>query len=533
MPGWVQIRRGHIKFHVLLIGLLAFSLAGTTAILTGVALSKQNDSLTESILQSNFEGARNLNVAMDTLIDLMLRDLGSAAKVIGGQGGPLERQAEYVGAMLGGRRMFSGAILADPAGILCAVTPGLKMRTGKGEAAAEPAVRRAVEQQGPFVSEPFTAADGHRSVLLSHPLIGDEGMRLGIIGGVIDLEERNVFSDLFEHASKSKNGTYVYLVDGGGQVLLNPDAGRGDEVIAPEVLRRTFPNGAVRYASVRNIEGTEVLAGYLVIPKVGWGIVYQSPAKVVDEAQGMLIKAQLAWMLPLFALMLLLSLWVTRKLAAPFESLTAVARQISAGRRMVDPPFTRHWNYEAHHLAQAMTWAVGALQHRADRMSEQARTDPLTGLANRACLEERVAEDAAGNHLYSLLVLDIDHFKSVNDVYGHQMGDEALVHLARILNLEAGEENLAFRYGGEEFVVLLPGKGLEEGLHLAERIRSRMECSVSPTGNPITVSIGAAACPRHGQIFGEVFERADQALYHAKRNGRNRTAAAEELVHVG
>ncbi|AEI44805.1 sensor domain-containing diguanylate cyclase [Paenibacillus mucilaginosus] len=531
MPGWIPKRLGLIKFQVLLTGLLAFSLAGTTAVLTGVALTKQNDSMTDSILQSNFEGARNLNVSMNKLLDLMMRELGAAAKFIGGQEGPLEQQAGYVNEMLGGRRFFAGAVLLDAKGVVRASTPGLPMQAG--EALDEQVVEMALALPRPFVSGAFIAPNGHCAVLVSHPVMNRDGQRLGIVAGIIDLDERNVFSDFFEHASRSKNGTYAYLVNERGQVMLNPDDRRSGELIAPEVLRQTFPNEDIRYAAVRNTEGREVLAGYLTIPKIGWGIVFQSPAEVVDEALGVLIKAQLAWILPLFVLMLLVSLGIARKLAAPFAALTAAARQISAGERMVDPPFTRHWNYEAHHLAKAMMWAVGALQHQADRMSEQARTDGLTGLANRVCLEERVADMETGNQPYALLVLDIDHFKSVNDVYGHQTGDEALVHLARMISLEAGGESFAFRFGGEEFVVLLPGGGLEDGLDLAERIRSRMEHTVSPTGRPITVSIGAAACPRHGETFGEVFERADQALYQAKRSGRNRTAAAEELLPVG
>src|SRR3569832_1653180 len=123
------------------------------------------------------------------------------------------------------------------------------------------------------------------------------------------------------------------------------------------------------------------------------------------------MKAQLAWTIPLEAAFLLLCLWIGHRLASPFIQLTAMARQIAEGKRIEHPPLQNHWNYEAHHLAGAMMKAVQGLQTQADEMSLQARTDNLTGLANRTGLEEWLLERQPAQVGFTLLVIDIDHFK--------------------------------------------------------------------------------------------------------------------------
>lgn len=521
----IRNKCGKIRFNFVIIGLLALSLIGSTAILTIVALKSQNDSLTRSTLQSNFEGARNLNVTMNERIRLMHRSLGATAKFIMERDGSVGQNSDYLKAMMAGQS-FNLVVIVDEAGVIHSSVPdsdGLM-----GQLLADPAAIRALEVKKPFISEPYVASTGRSVILISQPMFDGQGQYRGFVGGFIYLQEVNVFTDIFSHAIRSENGTYAYVVDRSGDLLYNPDNKRIGEVLDAGEIKRKLQNGTGRGHSVISPEGRVYLAGYLAMPKIGWGIVYQSPETVLHNAMKELVKSQLVLIIPMFGLLLIISLWIARRLTAPFAVLTATARRIASGERINDPPFTSHWNYEAHHLARAMMRAVGGLQHHADKMTEQARTDKLTGLANRASLEDRVAEWITEGKSFSLLVLDIDHFKAVNDTYGHRTGDETLLHLARILETETRKEDMCCRFGGEEFIVLLPMQSLKVGWDIAERIRSRTEDSVSPTGNPITVSIGLASYPDHGEDFNKVFERADQALYNAKRNGRNLTVNADD-----
>ena len=169
---------------------------------------------------------------------------------------------------------------------------------------------------------------------------------------------------------------------------------------------------------------------------------------------------------------------------------------------------------------------------------QRSNTDALTGLANRRSLEEffRSAQIAAmetGEPL-SVLMIDIDHFKKFNDNYGHQVGDQVLRLVAKVLHENVRDVDLAARYGGEELIAVLPGANLVACTEVAERIRRRISearLTRRATGQEIasvTVSIGVAQF-RLAESAEATIERCDRALYQAKRTGRNRTVTESDL----
>lgn len=168
------------------------------------------------------------------------------------------------------------------------------------------------------------------------------------------------------------------------------------------------------------------------------------------------------------------------------------------------------------------------LQSMSDQFRHLSRTDRLTGLNNRGYWEEELKREYVRHRRYgssaSLVIFDIDHFKKVSDTYGHQAGDTVIQSLAKIVSEQIRDTDIAGRYGGEEFVVLLPDVDAAGGRVFAERLRGVVErLQISHEGQviPFTVSLGVAdlsePCHDHQQLI----ERADQALYGSKRNGRN------------
>jgi diguanylate cyclase (GGDEF)-like protein len=172
---------------------------------------------------------------------------------------------------------------------------------------------------------------------------------------------------------------------------------------------------------------------------------------------------------------------------------------------------------------------VGML--RAFTLSQmQAQTDVLTGLLNRRSLEDRVHELDRNSQRYVVAYADLDHFKMLNDVHGHDIGDRALRHFARILRDSVRPNDIPARYGGEEFVVVLPECDVRDAHAVAERVRSRLATSLVGANIPtFTVSIGIAGY-EPTLSFTETVERADAALRTAKQSGRNRTIVADEPV---
>lgn len=156
-------------------------------------------------------------------------------------------------------------------------------------------------------------------------------------------------------------------------------------------------------------------------------------------------------------------------------------------------------------------------------------SDPLTGIHNRRFFTEVLSRNLAmvrrGQQDFVLVVIDVDHFKRVNDLHGHNVGDEVLKTIAQRLSYTLRDTDIIARYGGEEFVILLPGIGIDPARHVAERIRN----SVSETALPelswaMTISIGLTQAIANDSVE-TVFKRADQALYQAKQEGRNRVVS--------
>lgn len=163
------------------------------------------------------------------------------------------------------------------------------------------------------------------------------------------------------------------------------------------------------------------------------------------------------------------------------------------------------------------------------RLSQLSATDSLTGLYNHAHILKRLEEEVAAARRYhesvTVLMMDIDHFKTVNDTYGHPAGDKVLLGLADLIRRNIRESDIAGRYGGEEFAVILPLTRKAGGGVIAERLRKTIAGAQFPLpqGNLlVTVSIGLSNYPEDGIEGGEILEKADQALYQAKTAGRNR-----------
>jgi diguanylate cyclase (GGDEF)-like protein len=195
----------------------------------------------------------------------------------------------------------------------------------------------------------------------------------------------------------------------------------------------------------------------------------------------------------------------------------------------------------------AMTWWVmlvgttltvatlaAVLRSRADRLvatlAEAASSDPLTGLLNRRGFREHAGKEMARARRYdvplAIVVADLDHFKALNDTFGHRSGDDALSAFAALCRANTRPFDLIARMGGEEFAFLLPNTAEAEAAITADRVRRAMHAQLaSPDGNPVTASFGVAAHPDHGADLETLLANADRALYVAKSRGRDRTIA--------
>ena len=198
-----------------------------------------------------------------------------------------------------------------------------------------------------------------------------------------------------------------------------------------------------------------------------------------------------------------------------------------------DDPLSPTTQWLAIAVAQNVALSLANLRLR-ETLHQQSVRDPLTGLYNRRYLEETmVREEARAKRTRSTLgviLLDVDHFKQFNDTYGHGAGDRVLQAVGRLLKARVRVEDVVCRYGGEEFIVVMPGASLETMQNRAESLRREAAFlaleGLNPVQTPITLSAGIAVFPDHGDGWESVIAAADAALYRAKRDGRDRVVVA-------
>jgi diguanylate cyclase (GGDEF)-like protein len=186
-------------------------------------------------------------------------------------------------------------------------------------------------------------------------------------------------------------------------------------------------------------------------------------------------------------------------------------------------------------LENQLSLSISGIKMR-DLLKDQATRDPLTNLFNRRYLEETLQRELHRaqrlSSPVSLIMMDIDHFKNINDTYGHKVGDEVLTKIGSLLKKYYRKSDAACRFGGEEFIVILPEMSLDIAIRRAEQIRAAaaaLPLSYQGKGiKGVTISLGVASFPQHGKSMQEVISAADQALYRAKNLGRNRVEVAQK-----
>lgn len=380
-----------------------------------------------------------------------------------------------------------------------------------------------------------------RVVLIADPIRTLDGKITGVLCAKLSLNAIDrVLTDYTQTETRE-----TYLVNDQGKILasshLFASAAR-DVYLGHTKATKLYDHKGhpVTYASYN---GATVIGTLKIIPSLEWAVVAEMD-KVKAFAQ--IAKLQRMTLLLVGGLLVgiglcayLLGLTIVR----PLRRLTRGADQVAAGNLDVDLPVSTQ--SEVGYLTRVFNHMVGRLRRSRDELDsvnaelqEKNRelhqlsiTDELTGLYNRKHLMEtltaEVTRSKRNDHTFALLVVDIDHFKLVNDTYGHQKGDEVLFRLGEIFRETVRSCDYVARYGGEEFIIMLPEVGTAGGREVAERIRQRVARErINPKGDRITVSIGMAMFAEHGESPEALFQQADQALYAAKTAGRNRVVKA-------
>lgn len=396
-------------------------------------------------------------------------------------------------------------------------------------------------------SEPFRFVD------VAHPVHDVSGRLLGVLGAHLSWDWA---ADVRRSVLKADAQTQISILDAKGHVLLGENTGKA--MLMPAVARLLTEKGwgydvDIGPSDERRLTGFAVTKGHRDYPGLGWIIIAQKPAEIAFRPVQRLVVSILTVGILLGVLGSLLAWWLAGFLTGPISTITAEAERIGRDAAVQTLPRVGGAR-EVVQLSQALRSLlrrVGLAEQRLEaaerdmenqaarsretsedieRLRRLANTDPLTGLLNRRAFLEAAERELAVARRYgrklALVVADIDHFKSVNDRYGHAAGDVAIREVAARLLQAARDTDLVARFGGEEFVVLLMESDVAAGTAYAERVRGMMMNTRIPIdgGNDIslTISLGCTVLDATDHDVQDAIDRADGALYKAKSAGRNR-----------
>jgi diguanylate cyclase (GGDEF)-like protein len=335
----------------------------------------------------------------------------------------------------------------------------------------------------------------------------------------------------------------IYVVDESGALVASTKG------LTPQLIAMRMPDTTITYlqeqthTSTRFIGfgGVDVIGTAEKVPQIDWMVVSEITA---DAAFGQLRNFRNLSILVVLGLLLAVAAsayWLGVIIARPLDRLSKGAAEVAAGDLAVDLPqggggevgyLTNVFNYMVSRLREGrreLDSINETLQKKNEELEMLSITDGLTGLVNHRFLIQKLNEEGIRasryKHEFSVLMADVDHFKQYNDEFGHPAGDEVLRRVADIIRASVRPGDTAARYGGEEYAIVMPETPGPEAFEIGEHIRARVASESFP-GKKITLSIGVAEFPSDADLPHAVIAAADKALYEAKRDGRNRTVAA-------
>lgn len=507
-----------ISLRFLIVTLVTITILLAIAIITLSAYFVVRDEHVQQSLKSNQYYSEKLAQSTNLMFEEMQLQLKSFAPLIDPTSTVNDPEVyKMLDTVMQSTDRFNSVTYLNEEGIIIGVAPDVGVN---GVKVTSPPVLQALKEKKPLISPPFVSPAGKLLVLVSHPVYDQEGKYRGFIGGTIYLKADNQLQEILgQHPHQ--DGSYVYVVDSSGNLIYHPDPSRlGDNVIQNKVVLK-LTQGLSGAEPVINTKGVHMLAGYTYVPYARWGVISQTPMEVAVEPAKDLVTNVVKIIIPFVIILMAFSWVVANRIITPLNLLARHSEDAllrDSSERMSDIPA---WYFEVNKLRAAIMLAL-------DMMRNEANTDALTGLFNRRVINQLMFEWLESKQPFSLILLDIDRFKLLNDTHGHAKGDDCLQYLAHEMNHEVRGDDFSCRYGGEEFMILLPNMDLEKAAGVAERLRLQVEAnSEAATGVRFTISLGVVHYPSVSKSKEGLMEEADRLLYLAKENGRNQIQAAK------
>jgi len=375
------------------------------------------------------------------------------------------------------------------------------------------------------VGEPYWDAGLNKAVVvLAVPVVRND-QALGAVSARVSLE---AVATIMRRFTPGDSGE-VALLTAPGQFIIT------SRVSTAELMQSHLNEGASQTLAAQignpvefsHAQGGRMLGALQQVPRLDGVVVASLPVTEAFQQVNRLRNVTIIMVVGLLALVGGLAYILSLVIVRPLERLREGAAQVAAGDLDVKLPVMG--GGEVSYLTEIFNDMVRRLRESRQELERISVTDGLTGLVNRRRLMEALTTEveraARTGHPCTVLMVDVDHFKQFNDSYGHPAGDAVLTRVAAILRESIRTVDVAGRYGGEEFLLVLNDTTMAGGLEVADRIRNKLATEVFDGGR-ITVSVGAAQYPDGGRTAEALIMSADLALYQAKKEGRDRVVQA-------
>jgi diguanylate cyclase (GGDEF)-like protein len=525
-----SIRNQLIAFAVLAALIPAITIAAIAYQQTRKALV---ENITAALSSTSSQGARELDLwAKERAYDLrvytgsyeVLENLERAAR--SRDVAARNRLTRYLDAVRGRTGDYELLAVTNLRGTVAAVSPARGTRPEAALTGLPADWLATVGRDETVLGDAFWDEAGAKTVVtFAVPVTTGNGRSIGALvarfnlGGVAALLSTYSRGEAHETYVVTTSGRFVTGADGGSAELM-----RSGVPADPFAALAGSEGAPVEYTGA---DGREFVAVLHRVPRSAWSVLAQVP---VVEAYARMGRVRNIALVVFLALVFGIG-WLAYRLGLlivrPLDRLTRAATTVAGGDLAVEIPVTG--GGEVASLTHVFNDMVTRLRTGRQELERLSTTDSLTRLYNRRYLMTRLDEEGRRarrtDRPFSLLMIDVDHFKRFNDTYGHHAGDEVLAGVAAVFQECVREVDCAARYGGEEFVIVLPETPAEGAIDVAARIRARLAAENFP-GGKVTLSIGIAEFPADGETPEFVLRAADAALYRAKREGRDRVLRA-------
>ncbi|UJF32583.1 sensor domain-containing diguanylate cyclase [Paenibacillus hexagrammi] len=398
---------------------------------------------------------------------------------------------------------------------------------------------QAARDKKKFISSILTSKQsGNFIITFTAPVLDSYGQFAGAVVGTVSTD---LLDKLMNQLSFGKTGE-VYVLDSEGKIVTmsGPNKSDANQLMDTEILRRARADAQSDQAYI-GFHGKRVYGQYQWSSGRAWTVVGEITEEEVFENLNQLLITEILIMLIVLVLSFAATVTLASRIEKPIHFLVKGTKIIQNGNYsyQINQEAIRTAPVELRQLCQTYNTMASKLKDTITLLEHSAMVDQLTEVFNRRYImlegSDRLRACVNAGNCCSVILLDIDHFKKINDTRGHLIGDRVLRHVAMLLRQYADEHTIVARYGGEEFILLALNKNAEQSLQLAEKIRLRLinhpyeEDGIQVS---ITASLGVAEYSEAGMIEGStllehIVSRADEALYRAKTGGRNRVALAE------